>query len=109
MKAKRLFISIFCAAMLAIFAHHAIAAGPSTDVVPVQESDSAVQAVEKININQADPAMLVKLPGIGPVTAQRIAEYREVNGPFKTVDELLTIKGIGADKLEKIKLLVTAS
>lgn len=109
MRVKSLLLSVFCTAVMVVCANQTIAAGQPTDVAPVEEPQSAVIAVEKINLNQADPAMLVKLPGIGPVTAQRIAEYREVNGPFQAVDDLLNIKGIGVEKLEKIRLLVTLS
>ena len=109
MRVKSLLLSVFCTAVMLVSANQTIAAGQPADVMTVEESQSAVIAVDKINLNQADPAVLVKLPGIGPVTAQRIAEYREVNGPFKAVDDLLNIKGIGVEKLEKIRSLVTLS
>ena len=61
------------------------------------------EVTEKININTADSETLQKLTGIGPTYAQRIIDYRNEAGPFKTVDELLKIKGIGKKRLEKIK------
>lgn len=60
-----------------------------------------------ININTADAALLDTLPGIGPTTAQKIVEYRDQNGPFSGVEDLLKIPGIGPDTLEKIRPLVT--
>jgi len=57
----------------------------------------------KININHASVDELTKIPGVGPVTAQKIIEYREKNGPFKTPEDLLKIDGIGKKKLEKMK------
>jgi comEA protein len=56
-----------------------------------------------ININFADESELKKLPRIGPAMAKRIIEYRNTNGPFKTIDELTNIKGIGHKTFLKIK------
>ncbi|AEH44595.1 competence protein ComEA helix-hairpin-helix repeat protein [Thermodesulfatator indicus DSM 15286] len=60
-----------------------------------------------INLNVAGQEELANLPGVGPKIAAAIVEYREKYGPFKSVDELLEIKGIGPKKLEKIRPLVT--
>lgn len=54
-----------------------------------------------ININTASTAELTSLTGIGHVTAQAIVEYREANGGFGSVDELLYVKGIGVATLNK--------
>jgi competence protein ComEA len=59
-----------------------------------------------VNINLAAAAELETLPGIGPVIAQRIVEYREQHGPFHSLDELAQVKGIGPKKLEKLQDLV---
>lgn len=56
----------------------------------------------KIDINSAGLTELCDLPGIGPVTAQKIIDYREANGYFETLDELLEIPGIGEKTLEKL-------
>jgi len=66
-----------------------------------------VIAVDKVNINTADKAALSSLPGIGPAIAGRIIEYREKNGPFKNVEEITKIKGIGEKTFQKIKDLIT--
>ena len=60
----------------------------------------------RININTAGEKELILLPGVGQVTARRIIQYRQENGAFKTVDELLKVKRIGPKTLERIKPFV---
>ncbi len=62
---------------------------------------------DPVNINTADLALLDTLPGIGPTTAQRIIDYRDANGPFQTVDDLLKVAGIGPVRLERLRPFVT--
>ena len=57
----------------------------------------------KININNASNEELEKLPGIGPVLANRIVKLRESKGKLEKLEELLEVKGIGVKKLETIK------
>ncbi len=57
----------------------------------------------RINVNTADQAALESLPGVGPAKARAIVEDRAKNGPYKTVEELLRVAGIGAKTLEKIR------
>lgn len=59
-----------------------------------------------VNINTAGRAELETLPGIGPVYAGRILDYRSKNGPFSSVDELESVPGIGPRKLESLEGLV---
>ena len=63
---------------------------PSIDEVVGQSTPTG-----PININQASQSELESLPGIGQVIAERIIEYREKNGPFKSKEELKEVKGIG--------------
>lgn len=56
-----------------------------------------------INVNRATAAQLDSLDGIGPVIAKRIIEYRKVNGPFATVEDLQKVSGIGRSKFAIIK------
>lgn len=60
-----------------------------------------------IDINTATPALLAEmLPGIGPAKAKAIVAYRELHGPFKTLDLLVEVKGIGPRTLTKIRPLI---
>jgi competence protein ComEA len=60
-----------------------------------------------ININTAEQEELETLPGIGPVTAQKIIDYRTANGDFSTIEAILDVSGIGEVTFEKIKDLIT--
>ena len=60
-------------------------------------------APAQVNLNTATAEQLETLPGIGPDLAQRILDYRTDNGPFKNVDGLLNVKGIGEGKLAKLR------
>ena len=56
-----------------------------------------------VDVNTADVDELDTLYGIGPALAQRIIDYREANGPFETVDELMEVSGIGEAKLADLR------
>ena len=56
-----------------------------------------------VDINSADEKALDELPGVGPATAQSIIEYRQGNGPFRSVDDLEEVSGIGPATLEKMR------
>ena len=58
---------------------------------------------KSININTADFETLTRLPGIGEKTALNIINFRNINGYFKSLEEVLEVKGIGKVKLNKIK------
>jgi competence protein ComEA len=60
-----------------------------------------------IDINTATLEELDTLPGIGPTLAQAIIDYREMNGPFLAIEDIIFVDGIGPDKFELIKDLIT--
>ena len=62
-----------------------------------------------VNINTAGSEQLQLLPRVGPALANRIIEFRESNGLFKTVDELVAVKGIGETSLAKLEPFITTS
>ena len=59
--------------------------------------------VTLINLNTAGTAELTTLPGIGEKLAERIVKYREDNGKFTSVDELMNVSGIGEGKLDALR------
>jgi competence protein ComEA len=68
------------------------------------EKEPAVAGVStQINVNTADQAVLETLPGIGPTKAKAIVDFRDKNGPFKKIDDLLDVPGIGEKTLAGIR------
>ena len=66
-------------------------------------SGAATGAEVIVDLNQADETQLETLPGVGPATAQAIIDYRGQHGRFRSVDDLLNVRGIGPSKLDQIK------
>ena len=80
------------------------------DVAGVSDKAGPEQVMQKsetiVNINQATEVELVALPGIGPVMAKKIIAWRAENGPFKSLEDLKKVNGIGDKKFEKLKPLI---
>ncbi len=64
---------------------------------------SAAEENDPIDLNRASAQELVQLPGVGETIAKRIVDFREEHGPFKRVEDLMKVKGIGEKSLEKIR------
>ena len=66
---------------------------------------TTVSAAEtpQLDLNQATAEQLTELPGVGEAIANRIVEFRKKNGPFKRVEDLLKVKGIGEKSLDKLR------
>lgn len=78
----------------------ALAASGVAAAAPIAAPPSA--AVERVNINTADVATLDRvLVNVGPAKAQAIVDYRKVNGPFRSIDQLALVKGIGLKTIER--------
>jgi competence protein ComEA len=76
-------------------------------VLPTPGPTVVAVTTELININTASQSELEILPGIGPTTAQKIIEYREQNGEFVSIEEIINVSGIGPGLYERIKDLIT--
>jgi len=66
-----------------------------TELLPERGLEAKEEVVGRCNLNTASCDELEKIRGVGPVLAHRILEYREENGPFICLEELLNVKGIG--------------
>jgi competence protein ComEA len=103
---KSLFsISLTVMALLALLiVNPAFAAGEKEGIT---KSNEIVASMEKININKADAKTLTTLKGIGKDRAVKIIEYREKNGPFEKIEDLMKVKGIGKKIFEQNKNLLS--
>jgi comEA protein len=111
---RLLFLTLFVAVVLSfstvsMAAQDTGAAQPSKQTTKTPEKTQAKEQTTsaKIDINKASAAELQTLKGIGPQTAQAIVKYREENGPFKSVEDLNKVKGIGKKKVESLKDKIT--
>ena len=71
------------------------------------ETAPGVASDGRVNLNTADVSALDTLPRVGPAIAERIIQWREDNGPFTSVDDLLSVPGIGDKMLASLRDLVT--
>ena len=76
---------------------------------PAAKAATTASSSAPINLNTATVAQLETLPGIGKSTAERILEYRQKNGGFKKVEDLMNVRGIGEKSFLKMKALITVT
>ena len=81
------------------------AAAPSSSSASSSPSTSARGG--KVNINSANAEQLMGIDGIGEATAAKIIAYREENGPFKSIEDIKDVSGIGDKKFESMKDSIT--
>ncbi len=103
MNVSRLLKAFLVGSTLAILpvAHAAV-------TTPDTRSAAGSETTRPVNINTADAATLAgSLRGIGRSKAEAIVAYRSENGPFKSVDDLVNVKGIGAKTLEQLRPMIS--
>ena len=105
---------IFCLSLTAIFLLVVLSpflVGQSDregiDITTWKNADISEVTPQKININTADIEQLQLLPGVGPVLAQRIVDWREENGSYVIEEDLLAVEGIGLATLEGLRNMIT--
>jgi competence protein ComEA len=81
------------------------------DAAPAKTPKPAVAAAstQVINLNTATAIQIATLPGIGPKTADLIVQYRQKNGSFKKVEEIMNVRGIGEKTFLKLKSRISVS
>jgi competence protein ComEA len=99
-------LTFIALAFLVVAQPHAAAAAQSRSSA---RSAAKPAVTGTININTASAAELEALPGIGAKTAGRIVEYRQKNGPFKKVEELMNVRGVGEKNFLKLKPQITVA
>lgn len=77
------------------------------EISQIDGSGSQSKKSNKVNLNKASNTELETLPGIGPAKAAAIIEYREQNGPYKQIEDLQKISGIGPKSFEKLQDLIS--
>ena len=94
--------------------HRVVAAGLAFALAALLSTGLATAAGKpapagKVNLNTATAEQLTALPGVGPKLATRIVEHRQQQGAFKSIQELMTVKGIGEKNFQKIQAYLTVS
>ena len=93
--------------MISFFCRSGVNGEDTLRITTQKQVDVSQQLPQKININTADETALQMLPGIGPVLAQRIVDWRRINGNFTSAEDLLAVGGIGEAKLNEIRDFIT--
>ena len=98
----RTLLSVFVLAVL-------VAAQPLAQSVQPKKDTAAAKAAVVVNLNTATATDLQELPGIGARTAVRIVDYRQKHGPFKKIEELMNVQGIGEKSFLKLRSQITVT
>ena len=93
-------------ALVLVFALAGVAPAASS---PAAAPKAGASEARPVDINTADTAALESVPGIGKSLSQRIIAFREKNGPFQSVDDLLKVQGVGEKSIQKLRPYLTVA
>ena len=105
MKKDKLVLLGVCIAFLALTICVFIGRNTGNDPYDTVQS-KMIETDPRLDINEMSTAQLEAIPGIGEMLAKRIVAYRDANGPFRTLEEVMNVEGIGEKKLDQIASLV---
>jgi competence protein ComEA len=93
-------------ALVLVFALAGVAPAAAS---PAAAPKAGASEARPVDINTADTAALESVPGIGKSLSQRIIAFREKNGPFQSVDDLLKVQGVGEKSIQKLRPYLTVA
>ena len=100
---------ILMAAILGIAVSAAAASAQNKATTPKAAATVTATATAPVNLNTATAEQLATIPGVGPKMAERIIDYRQKNGGFKKVEDLMNVSGVGEKSFLKMKPLITVT
>ena len=100
---------ILMAAIFGIAVSAAAASAQNKATTPKAAATVTATATAPVNLNTATAEQLATIPGVGPKMAERIIDYRQKNGGFKKVEDLMNVRGIGEKSFLKMKGLITVT
>ena len=100
---------LLCGLLARSWRDRAAGAGVTVETAVQAPPEDVVPEFPLLDLNTASAEELAELPGIGAELAERVAAWREENGPFETVEDLMKVSGIGEKKLEGLRDRVTVS
>ena len=100
---------ILMAAILGIAVSAAVASAQNKATTSKAAATVTATATAPVNLNTATVEQLATIPGVGPKMAERIIDYRQKNGGFKKVEDLMNVSGVGEKSFLKMKPLITVT